>query len=166
MPTENVARMLNDCLATVLIAHLRYRRHASLGSGALSRVVQREMKRLCEQQTRAADALSLRIRQLGGLPDFAPDSLLARSLIPFSTADGMQDMLDDDLAARRILIDYYRVLVKVVTATDPTTRLLVEHLLAWEETAAEALQSMRGTDFAAPVSRGWFADRTGKSCDS
>ncbi len=86
-----------------------------------------------------ADRLAERISQLGGQPDFNPETLLNRSHSEYHNAGNTLDMLREDLIAERIAIDSYREMVRYVGDKDPTTRRLLEDILAQEEEHADDL---------------------------
>ena len=76
---EDVVKLLNDALATELVCVLRYRRHHYTADGLASpKIVEEFMVHAVEEQAHA-DLLAKRIVQLGGEPDFSPDSLTRRS---------------------------------------------------------------------------------------
>jgi bacterioferritin len=51
-------------------------------------------------------------------------------------------MLEEDLIAERIAIDTYREIVQYLGNDDPTTRRMMEEILAKEEEHAEDLSSL------------------------
>jgi bacterioferritin len=77
--------------------------------------------------------------QLGGAPDFNPAGLPERSHAEYHDGLALQDMIREDLIAERIAIESYRALVQFLGNEDPTTRLLVESILAMEEQHADDL---------------------------
>ena len=52
------------------------------------------------------------------------------------------DMIREDLVAERIAIESYREIVQLLGDKDPTTRRIMEEILAKEEEHAEDLNSM------------------------
>jgi len=54
----------------------------------------------------------------------------------------LAEMITEDLIAERIAIDSYRELITYVGTDDPTTRTLLEWILAQEEEHAEDLASL------------------------
>jgi bacterioferritin len=90
-------------------------------------------------------AIAERIDQLGGNPDFNPATVLARSATEYGGGSNnavLADMIRDDLVAERVAIEIYRRLVSWFGNEDPTTRRLVESILADEEDHANDLASL------------------------
>ena len=74
-----VLRLLNQALATEIVCVLRYRRHHFMARGIHAKGVADEFLVHSNEEQLHADQLAARIVQLGGEPDFSPDSLSARS---------------------------------------------------------------------------------------
>src|SRR6202008_3254773 len=96
-----------------------------------------------EEQSHA-DQIAARIVQLGGEPDFSPDTLSTRSHAEYVEGDTLLDMIKEDLIAERIAIDSYREMINYLANDDPTTRRMLEEILAMEEEHAEDLVSLLG----------------------
>jgi bacterioferritin len=88
-----------------------------------------------------ADRLARRIVQLGGKPDFAPDSLLERSQADYDESLDLKSMMLADLVAERVAIETYSQMIGLVRSKDPATRRLLEDLLSDEQGHAEELKS-------------------------
>jgi bacterioferritin len=56
--------------------------------------------------------------------------------------DSLVDMIKEDLIAERIAIDSYRAMIGYLGSDDPTTRRMLEGILAMEEEHAEDLVSL------------------------
>ena len=74
--------------------------------------------------------------------DFNPDTLTGRSHAEYVEGETLRDMLTEDLIAERIAIDSYREMITYIGADDPTTRRMLEGILAVEEEHADDLQSL------------------------
>ena len=74
-----------------------------------------------------------RINQLGGTPDFNPANLTGRSAAEYSTGTTLVAMIRENLIAERIAVDHYRELIRYFGDNDPTTRTMIESILAVEE---------------------------------
>jgi bacterioferritin len=137
-----VLELLNDALATELVCVLRYRNHHFI-SGAIGGIagfaVKAELLQHANEELAHADLLAERITQLGGKPDFAPAQLATRSATDYSVSDSLRAMLTEDLVAERIAVETYAGLVRFVADQDPTTRRLLEGILAQEEEHADEL---------------------------
>lgn len=137
-----IIKLLNDSLATELVCVLRYRNHhfmsASIG-GIAGFAVTGELLTHSQEELVHADRLAERITQLGGEPDFAPDTLSRRSHADYAVSNSLRGMLTEDLVAERIAIDTYTAIIRFVADKDPTTRRLFEEILAQEEEHADEL---------------------------
>jgi len=80
--------------------------------------------------------------QLGGEPDFAPDGLTGRSHAEYVEGDSLASMIREDLVAERIAIDSYRDIIQYLGDRDPTTRRMLEGILAVEEEHADELADL------------------------
>lgn len=139
---ETVLRLLNEALATEIVCTLRYRRHYFMANGMNAESVKAEFKEHADQELMHADQIAERIIQLGGEPDFNPASLTDRSHAEYVEGATLEDMIKEDLVAERIAIDSYREMVRFFGDRDPTSRRLMEEILATEEEHAEDLSSL------------------------
>ncbi|MBI5716953.1 MAG: ferritin-like domain-containing protein [Burkholderiales bacterium] len=137
---EEIVALLGGALATELVCMLRYRRHYFMANGLASPHVAEEFLAHANEELGHADRIAERIAQLGGEPDFRPDSLAARSLADYDDAADLTAMIKADLAAERVAIEAYRQMIALVADKDPTTRTLLEGILANEEEHAEDLR--------------------------
>jgi len=80
--------------------------------------------------------------QLQGEPDFNPEGLLTRSHAEYVEGTTLIDMIKEDLVAERIAIDSYREMITYFGNQDPTSRRLMEEILAVEEEHADDLVNM------------------------
>lgn len=137
-----VIKLLNDSLATELVCVLRYRRHHFMARGIHSQSVAKEFLDHSNEELGHADQLAERIVQLGGAPDFAPDGLVSRSHAEYVEGHTLAAMIREDLVAERIAIDSYRDMIKFLGDQDPTTRRMMEGILAVEEEHADDLADL------------------------
>ena len=137
-----VLKLLNDALATELICVLRYRRHYFMAKGIESKSIAAEFLEHANEELGHADLIAERIVQLGGEPDFSPDSLTSRSHAEYIPGDSLANMIKEDLVAERIAIDSYREMVEYLGNQDSTTRRMLESILAVEEQHAEELADL------------------------
>ena len=75
-----VLKMLNESLATEIVCVLRYRRHYFMARGIHSQAVAAEFLEHANEEQGHADQIAERIVQLGGEPDFSPDSLSSAAM--------------------------------------------------------------------------------------
>jgi len=93
-----------------------------------------------------ADRLATRIVQLGGAPDCNPAGLTGRSHAEYAEGECLREMMQEDLVAERIAIESYRKMIRFVEDRGPTTRRLLEDILATEEEHADDLSSLMFVD--------------------
>jgi bacterioferritin len=139
---ETVIKVLNEALATEIVCVLRYKRHYFMASGINAESVAAEFLQHANEEQGHADLIAQRIVQLNGEPNFSPEGLLTRSHAEYVEGDTLLDMIKEDLVAERIAIDSYREMIAYVGNDDPTTRRMLEGILAMEEEHAEDLVSL------------------------
>jgi len=139
---ETVRRLLNEALATEIVCVLRYKRHYYMASGIHAQAVAAEFLEHAGEEQGHADLIAARIVQLGGEPDLNPEGLLTRSHSEYVEGDGLIEMIKEDLVAERIAIDSYGEMVRYIGDDDPTTRRMLEGILATEEEHADDLRTL------------------------
>jgi bacterioferritin len=139
---KTVIKVLNESLATEIVCVLRYRRHYFMASGIHADSVAAEFLQHANEEQGHADLIAQRIVQLGGEPNFNPEGLLSRSHAEYVEGDTLLDMIKEDLVAERIAIDSYREIIQYLGNDDPTTRRMMEGILAMEEEHADDLVSL------------------------
>ena len=139
---KTVIKVLNESLATEIVCVLRYRRHYFMASGIHAEGVAAEFLQHSNEEQAHADQIAQRIVQLGGEPNFNPEGLLTRSHAEYEEGTTLIDMIKEDLVAERIAIDSYREIIQYLGNDDPTTRRMMEGILAMEEEHAEDLVSL------------------------
>jgi bacterioferritin len=139
---ETVIKVLNEALATEIVCVLRYRRHYFMASGIHAEGVAAEFLQHSNDEQGHADQIAQRIVQLGGEPNFNPEGLLTRSHAEYVEGDTLTDMIKEDLVAERIAIDSYREIVQYLGNDDPTSRRMMETILAVEEEHADDLVNL------------------------
>lgn len=137
--------LLNEALASEIVCVLRYRHHQIVASGIESPQVAAEFEEHAEAEERHMLEIAERIDQLGGEPDFNPATIMARSPTEYGKATTLLEMITEDLVAERVVIDVYRRLVAWFGNDDPTSRRLMERLLADEEEHAADLANLLDT---------------------
>lgn len=141
---ETVVKLLNEALATEIVCVLRYKRHYFMANGIHADSVAAEFLEHANDEQGHADQIAARIVQLGGEPNFNPEGLLTRSHAEYVEGTGLIDMIKEDLVAERIAIDSYREMIKYLGNDDPTSRRMLEGILAVEEEHADDLVSLLG----------------------
>ncbi len=139
---EQVIKILNEALATEIVCVLRYKRHYYMAEGINSASVAAEFLQHATEEQQHADQIALRITQLQGEPNFDPEGLASRSHSEYDASSDLLDMVKEDLVAERIAIESYSEIVKWLGDDDPTTRRLMESILAVEEEHADDLLNL------------------------
>lgn len=139
---EAVLKMLNEALATEIVCVLRYKRHYFMADGIHAEPVAAEFLEHATQEMEHADRIAGRIVQLRGEPNFSPDGLSTRSHAEYVEGGSLKEMIKEDLVAERIAIESYREMVASIAEKDPTTRRILEDILASEEEHADDLVSL------------------------
>ena len=139
---ETVCKILNEALATELVCVLRYRRHHFMAKGVLAQPIKEEFLEHANEEQEHADQIAERIVQLGGEPNFSPEGLSSRSHAEYVEGETLVDMIKEDLVAERIAIESYTEIVQYLGAKDPTTRRIMEQILAKEEEHADELNDL------------------------
>ena len=139
---ETVIKVLNEALATEIVCVLRYKRHYFMASGIHAEGVAAEFLQHANEEQGHADQIAQRIVQLGGAPNFNPEGLLSRSHAEYVEGETLIDMIKEDLVAERIAIDSYREIIQYLGNDDPTTRRMMEGILAMEEEHADDLVNL------------------------
>lgn len=139
---ETAVKLLNEALATEIVCVLRYRRHYFMATGIHAESVAAEFLQHSNEEQAHADQIAARIVQLNGEPDFNPAGLLSKSHAEYAEGDTLLDMIKEDLVAERIAIDSYREMIQYFGNDDPTSRRMLEGILAMEEEHADDLVSL------------------------
>jgi bacterioferritin len=139
---ERVIQVLNEALATELVCILRYKRHYFTAQGMQAATAAAEFLQHANEEQQHADQLATRITQLQGEPDFNPDTLTARSHAEYVAGSSLIDMVKEDLVAERVAIESYSEIIRWLGNDDPTTRRLMEEILAVEEEHADDMLTL------------------------
>jgi bacterioferritin len=146
---EKVIELLNEALATELVCVLRYRHDYFVARGIDSQAVAAEFLEHSNEELAHADEIAERIVQLGGEPDFNPNAITGRSHAEYRIGKTLQEAIRENLVAERIAIDSYREMVQFIGDSDPTTRRMLEGILATEEDHADELADLLQQDHGA-----------------
>ena len=142
---ELAIKVLNEALATEIVCTLRYRRHHFMAAGIHYQAVADEFMEHAREEQEHADRIADRIRQLGGAPDFDPQGLLTRSHSQYAAGGSLLEMIKEDLIAERIAIESYTEIIRFFGDNDPTSRRLMEEILAKEEEHADDMATLLET---------------------
>ena len=142
---ETVVRVLNQALATEIVCVLRYKRHHYMAKGIHSKAVAEEFLEHANEEQGHADKIAERITQLDGAPNFSPEGMLTRSHSEYVEGETLLDMIREDLIAERIAVESYSEIIRYLADNDPTSRRMMEGILANEEEHAEDMKTLLET---------------------
>jgi bacterioferritin len=139
---ERVVEVLNEVLATETVCTLRYRSHYFMAKGVHAPGVADEFLEHANDEQGHADRVAKRITELGGTPNLDPEGLATRSHAQYGTGETLDEMIREDLVAERIAIATYSEIIRWLGNDDPTTRRMMEDLLATEEEHADDMANL------------------------
>jgi bacterioferritin len=147
MPTykgdpEKTIELLQAVVATELVCVLRYRMHAISAEGITSESVSAEFEEHAEAEHQHMLMAANRIDQLGGVPNFNPEGLASRSATEYGEGGNLIEMIRQNLIAERIVVEHYQELIRYFGDNDPTTRIMLEGILAEEEDHASDMHDL------------------------
>ena len=134
--------LLQIALATEIVCVLRYTMHAVAAVGIDSESVKEEFTEHANDERHHLELIADRINQLGGTPNLNPEGLHTRSATEYGNAETLVDMIKENLVAERIAVEHYRDLVRHFGENDPTTRIMLEGILAQEEDHANDMHDL------------------------
>jgi bacterioferritin len=137
-----VVEILNEALATEIVCVLRYKFHFFMASGIHSQAVNEDFQEHAAEEQEHADAIAERIKQLGGKPEMNPAVLTSKSHSEYKEGTSLADMIREDLIAERIAIESYRDIIQFLGDRDPTSKRLMERILAKEEEHADDMADL------------------------
>lgn len=136
---NQLVELLNCALATEKVCALRYEKHYYNAQSQGASLAANEFIEHAKQESEHAEKLAGRIAQLGGSPRLDPREILDLAHIEYVDSTDLKTMIEENLIAERIAIDSYRDLIGFVANDDPSTRILLEQILAVEEEHADDL---------------------------
>lgn len=139
---DQVCKILNEALATEIVCVLRYKFHYFMASGLHKEGVAAEFLQHSNEEQAHADQIAERIKQLGGKPEMNPAVVAQRAHSEYVEGDSLVDMIKENLVAERIAIQTYREMVQFFGDKDPTSRVMMEGILAMEEEHADDMADL------------------------
>jgi bacterioferritin len=139
---EDAVALLNHAVATEIVCILRYKFHAVCATGLASESVKEEFTQHAVEEEEHLNLLIERINQLGGKPNLNPEGIMSRSATEYVEGENLIDMIKENLVAERIACETYREMVRYFGDKDPTTRVMIERILAQEEEHANDMHDL------------------------
>jgi bacterioferritin len=139
---DTTIALLNEAVATEIVCVLRYRYHAVAATGIASDSVKDEFAEHANEEQQHLLWLAERINQLGGKPNMNPAGITERAASQYVEGENLVDMIRENLIAERIAIETYRDMIRFFGDKDPTTRVLLERILAQEEEHANDMHDL------------------------
>ena len=134
--------LLQTVVATELVCVLRYQMHAIAADGITSKSVAAEFDEHAKSEHGHMLMAANRIDQLGGVPNLNPEGLASRSATEYGEGGNLVEMIKQNLIAERLVIEHYQELIRFFADRDPTTRIMLEHILADEEDHASDMHDL------------------------
>src|SRR3984957_3039255 len=148
---EDAIALLNQAVATEIVCVLRYQFHATCATGISSDAVKEEFAQHAKEELEHLGMLCERINQLGGKPNMNPEGLASRATTEYVEGANLVDMIEENLVAERIAVETYRDLIRYFGDKDPTTRVVLERILAQEEEHANDMHDLLVSHEGAPM---------------
>jgi len=142
LPLDQVYEVLNAALASEIICVLRYQQHYYMTTSIHQAQLQALFKEHWEDEQGHLERIAERLKQLGGVPNFAPEGLTTRAFSSFANGHTLAELLREDLLAERVVIKIYGDVVNFFGSADPVSRRLFEELLADEEDHADEIADL------------------------
>ena len=135
MPKQEnpIVSALNEALATELAAITQYMWHHVMAMGLEAPSASEEFKKASIDEMKHAEDLAERLNYLGGIPTAKPTEI--------KVGGDLKKMIRDDLANENTAIAMYKKMIKMC-GDDPTTRRLLEKILADEEEHADTWETL------------------------
>ena len=143
---KKACELLNNALATEILCVLRYRHHQIIAKGIDQPQVAAEFEEHAEEEEEHMLMIAERINQLGGDPDFNPNTIQHRAATDYGMGRDLISMIKEDLIAERVVIMVYRKLIEWFGNDDPSTRRMLEKILKDEEEHADELSDLLHSD--------------------
>ncbi len=140
-----ILKLLDSALATEWLCVLRYTQHAKAVQGIHAESIGKHFTEHARQEGEHAEALATRIKQLGGNPNLDPSTFPKRGHTEYKECESLVEMIRENLVAERIAIDAYNAGIRFIGTSDPTSRRLLEDILAVEEEHADELADLLAT---------------------
>ena len=139
---ETAIDLLQTVLAAEIVCVLRYTMISISPDGLKSPWIANEFQAQANDERSHMKMAAARIEQLGGIPNFNPDSLAQRSAGLGNNDGSFAKRVADNLAAERCVIEHYRDLIGYFSATDPETCSMLREIVRDEEDHSSDMEDL------------------------
>jgi bacterioferritin len=108
-----------------------------MAKGLKDEAVKKDFFQHANEEQQNVTWIAERISQLNSEPDFNPDNLISPSHSEYQVDIDFTDVIKKDVAAERIEVESYAVIVRRLGDGDPVTRRLIVDILKVQEERAE-----------------------------
>lgn len=136
---NEIIGLLKSLLTLEIDSALRYKHHYFVAAEIFPKPTAAEFSVQAAEAFANAELIAERIVQLGGHPDFSPDTLLSSTSSDYVAYNQLNDMIKDNLLAELVMIDTYHSLISQIGDRDVSSRIILEKILAQEEEHANEL---------------------------
>ncbi len=144
---EVLVRLLNTTLAAAVASTLRYRRHHCMVGGAAADPIRTRLRQLAAEDQMHAELIAERIVELRGEPDLYPMQLHDAGHSGYAQGDAIAQLLHEDLIAAYSAIASCGEVARYLDDSDPTTRQMLDGIVAVKGEHASQLAAMLETLF-------------------
>jgi bacterioferritin len=142
LPLEAVYDVMQGAIASEIVCVLRYQQHYYMTTSMFQGQIQGVLKEHWQEEQDHLGRIAERLKQLGGVPNFAPTGIEARAFSSFETGHSLAELLREDLVAERIVIKLYGDIVAFFGTADPVSRRMFEDILKDEEDHADEIADL------------------------
>lgn len=143
--TADPVRLLQMAMSAEIACVLRYSMIAVSADGLENEWVATECSAQAADEREHMVRLAERIVELGGKPDYFAADLSVRHTPPEAAAGCLPRLFSENLAAEQCVIKLYRELSAHFAGHDEKTRLLLDDILADEETHTSDMEDLLTT---------------------
>ena len=137
--------LLQTAMSAEIACVLRYSLIAVSADGLENEWVATECAAQAADERNHMVRLAARITELGGRPDYLAADLTLRRVAPAGVKGCLPRLLAENLAAERCVIELYRELSAHFAPSDPKTQVILDEILADEETHTSDIEDLLST---------------------
>jgi bacterioferritin len=145
-PTANGPEASVELLQTVLSAEiicvLRYTMISVSPDGLKNTWIGAEFQEQANDERKHMKMAAERIQQLGGVPNFNPESMASRITASQDSHGNFARYLHENLAAEQDVMEHYRDLIRHFSPTDSETCSMLEDIIRDEEDHTNDMQDL------------------------